>query len=138
MSGFLDLSGSLCTSHLCAATQLAFSAEAASWQIQRYIDALNLSPYWDLSQQQRKMLLFCHAAQMLRKRLDLTFEQWERRGSQTLQLHKFALPIVAAQAELQRRSAQQLPKDCGVNICGPHFKCHSVLMQEKKILNLKI
>lgn len=31
MAGFLDLNGSLCTSHLRAVIQLAFSAEAASW-----------------------------------------------------------------------------------------------------------
>lgn len=87
-----------------------------------------------LSQHQRKMLLFYQAAQMLRKRLDLTFQQWERKGSQTPQLHKSVLPVVATQAELQLRSAKQLPKDCGVNVCGPHFKCHLVLIQEKKIL----
>jgi len=71
---------------------------------------------------------------MLRKRLDLTFEQWEHGGSQTPQLHKLALPGVTTQAELQLRSAKQLPKDWGVNVCGPHFKCRLVLMQEKAIL----
>lgn len=29
---------------------------------------------------------------------------------------------------------KQLPEDCGVTVCGPHFKCHFVLIQEKKIL----
>lgn len=89
-----------------------------------------------LSQQQRKILLFYHAASVLRKMLDLTFEQWEHRGSQPPQLHKFALPVVATQAKLQLRSAKQLPKDCGVNVCGPHLKCHLVLIQEKKYWNV--
>lgn len=95
-------------------------------------------PMLGLSQQQRKMLLFYHALQMLRKRVVLTFEQWGRRGSQTPQLHKFALPIAATQAELQLRSAKQLPKYCGVNVCGPHFKCHLALIQEKKTCNLSV
>lgn len=85
-----------------------------------------------LSQQQRRMLLFYHAASVLRKKPDFTPEQWEHRGSQALQSHGFALPVVGTWAKLQQRSAEQLPKDCGVNACGPHLKCHWVLITREK------